>query len=325
MQTIDLPLREILSWSQPNLIARKVVIMTGYTANEAAADIECVSISEGDYIAEVALWGGGLKSLTFQGQPLLETYKDKPPMLAGVVLAPWPNRTADGQFTWKGEHYQLDITEPELNNAIHGLAVNWWKLIKQHKNEVTLTFTIGPHNGWPWTVELKATYAVDASGLHSHFEAVTEHTDDIPFAYGLHLFLSAQASPTSECVFNLNVDEHHLLDERKLPTGQVRPAQLVDIPLNRVNWDDCFHGQGPLVAEYTADGRGVRLVMDRGLEWVQLYTPDSFPRDGDPSGKALAVEPMSAPPNALRNGIDLARLTQHKPQIFSLHLSAVQK
>jgi len=227
--------------------------MTGYTSNEERADIECVSISHGEYIAEIALWGGGVKSLTFRGRPLLENYKDKPPMMAGVVLAPWPNRTEDGQFTWQGEHYQLNITEPERNNAIHGLAVDWWKLIEQHKDEVTLTFSIGPHNGWPWTVELVATYAVDDSGLHSHLKAVTEHAEDIPFAYGLHLYLSAQGAPTHECVLNLNVDEHHLLDERNLPTGEVRPAKLVDTPLDRVNWDDCFHGHGPLAADYTAD------------------------------------------------------------------------
>lgn len=36
--------------------------MTGYTSNEERADIECVSISHGDYLAEIALWGGGVKS-----------------------------------------------------------------------------------------------------------------------------------------------------------------------------------------------------------------------------------------------------------------------
>ena len=72
---------------------------------------------------------------------------------------------------------------------------------------------------------------------------------------------------------------------------------------------------------YSAGGKGVRLEMGEGLNWVQMYTPADFPRAGGP-GKALAVEPMSAPPNALRSGEDLAYLSAQNPQTFTMRLAA---
>ena len=97
--------------------------------------------------------------------------------------------------------------------------------------------------------------------------------------------------------------------------------RIVNQPIAEVDWDDCFHGEGPLTAVYSAGGKGVRLEMGEGLNWVQMFTPADFPRAGGP-GKALAVEPMSAPPNALRSGEDLVRLSAQNPQRFTLRLAA---
>ncbi|MFS0318193.1 aldose epimerase, partial [Corynebacterium striatum] len=49
-------------------------------------------MAHGAYMAEIASLGGGIKALTYNGEPLVETYEGLPPMCAGVVLAPWPNR-----------------------------------------------------------------------------------------------------------------------------------------------------------------------------------------------------------------------------------------
>ena len=45
----------------------------------------------------------------------------------GAPLIPWPNRLADGRYSFGGTEYQLALTEPENRNAIHGLLRwrNW--------------------------------------------------------------------------------------------------------------------------------------------------------------------------------------------------------
>ena len=83
--------------------------MTSGGAAGSDAEYPSVAISHGDYAAEIALFGGAVKALTYRGAPLVESYEGKPPLMAGVVLAPWPNRTEDGWFEWQGTGHQLEI------------------------------------------------------------------------------------------------------------------------------------------------------------------------------------------------------------------------
>ncbi|MDO5031129.1 aldose epimerase [Corynebacterium sp.] len=288
----------------------------------------------GEYRAEINPRGAGLKSLTFRGDNLVETYEEDqtPPMYAGLVLAPWPNRTADGHFTWKGQSYDLPVNEPERGNAIHGLVAQaHWQPVEVHGDSVRLTTPL--RRPWPWAVNLDIEYRLDAHGLLIRLHADTERAagadsaqapegeepgaEPSPFAFGLHTFLSARGAATDECELSIPVSEHHLLDSRNLPTGEVHPARISHQRISEVNWDDCFRGEGPLQVDYVhpASGRGVRMEMGTGLDWVQLFTPDDYPG----RGRALAVEPMSAPPNALVSGTDLATT----PVDFELRLSGL--
>jgi aldose 1-epimerase len=49
---------------------------------------------------------------------------------------------------------------------------------------------------------------------------------------------------------------------------------------------------------------GVELWADPDFRWVQVYTPDNFPD----RGRAIAIEPMTCPPDALNSGVDLITL-----------------
>ena len=161
--------------------------MTSGGAAGPDADYPSVALAHGDYAAEIGLFGGALKALTYRGAPLVESYGGKPPLMAGVVLAPWPNRTEDGWFEWQGTGHQLEINEPERNNAIHGFAVDWWRIKERSANRVALAFDIEPRQGWPWAIQLEATYALDEQGLHHQLTARTTDPGEVPFAYGLHL------------------------------------------------------------------------------------------------------------------------------------------
>jgi len=295
--------------------------MTSGGAAGSDAEYPSVAICHGGYTAELALFGGAVQALNYRGAPLVESYEGKPPLMAGVVLAPWPNRIENGWFEWQGTGHQLEINEPERNNAIHGFAVDWWRVKERTESRVVLAYEIEPRHGWPWAIQLEATYALNEQGLHHQLTARTAEPGEVPFAYGLHLYLSPQGAEAEEAVLSVDVGKRHLLDARNLPTGKTEQVRIARQPIAEVDWDDCFYGEGPLKAIYTAGGKGVRLEMGEGLNWVQMFTPADFPRAGGP-GKALAVEPMSAPPNALRSGEDLVRLSAQNPQRFTLRLAA---
>jgi aldose 1-epimerase len=51
---------------------------------------------------------------------------------------------------------------------------------------------------------------------------------------------------------------------------------------------------------------GVEVWADRSFRWVQVFTPDNFPNAF--GGHAVAIEPMTCPPDALNSGVDLIHL-----------------
>ena len=105
-------------------------------------------------------------------------------------------------------------------------------------------------------------------------------------------------------------------DERKLPTALVELAGTAydfraPRPIGDTRWD---HAVTDL--ERSADGRcwvtlrepagpGVALWVDRRHPWLQIYTGDDSPAT---ARRSVAVEPMTAPPDAFRTGVDLVRL-----------------
>ena len=59
---------------------------------------------------------------------------------------------------------------------------------------------------------------------------------------------------------------------------------------------------GPI--RLAADGRAITLTLGESCRWVHVFSCDTH----DPPRQALAVEPMSCPPDAFRSGTDLVVL-----------------
>src|SRR5690349_9771338 len=119
------------------------------------------TVSAGDFEATISEVGAGLRRFTFRGVDV--TVPVSPDVLpakgSGAVLVPWPNRIRHGRYRFGGEQYQLSLTEPELNNAIHGLArwARWMPSVEQAAR-VTLVQNIVPQTGYPFEVAVEVTY-----------------------------------------------------------------------------------------------------------------------------------------------------------------------
>ncbi|HXR45545.1 MAG TPA: hypothetical protein VN759_12085, partial [Pseudolysinimonas sp.] len=85
-----------------------------------------VRLQHGPAAAEVSLLAAALRSLSVAGADLTEPVPADAiaPQGNGLILAPWPNRVRDGRWVDHGTPRQLDITEPALGNASHGLLRN---------------------------------------------------------------------------------------------------------------------------------------------------------------------------------------------------------
>lgn len=319
-----------------------------------------VTITSGDCRAIIATRGAGPASLTLKGQDLLEGYEvtgksAEAPFFANLVLAPWPNRTDGAAFEFAGEHHELELTEPGKNTALHGLVADRvWTVVSggegtdapdtpDTSDTVELELSVADEPGWPWPFHLSVTYRVTGTGLEASFAMRNDAEEPMPAACGFHLYPSALGAPTDTCT--LTLPEHRVLplDARGLPSGpeQDDPADPADTadsavlperdnPLAGTLLDHCLYpvpgGTPPQFVLRRPDGAGVALTTSAELSWFQIFTPDAaagMPYPGRPGGRAVAVEPMTAPPDALNSGADLDVLQPGESLRCSWRLDAV--
>lgn len=104
---------------------------------------------------------------------------------------------------------------------------------------------------------------------------------------------------------------------RNLPTGAERPRQLRDTAVGDLELDHCFSAPAGVRAELAdAHGFRTRLECSGDVRWAQVFTPRDYPG----RGRAIAVEPMSAPPNAFASGTGVRTLpATDRVRIFRAH------
>jgi len=239
----------------------------------------------------------------------------------GQVLAPWPNRLADGRYEFNGIRAQAALDEPERRNAIHGL-VRWlpWTLQTRHQNQLSLRLQLHPTPGYPFSLLLELEYHVGRDGLTVTMKARNIEAEPIPFGLGYHPYLTAGPETVDGAILQLPARHTLELDDRGLPTGTLTPVAGTERDFTTAR----FIGPLALDTAFTtlqrdADGRawasldapggatGASLWVDPGFGYLMVYTGDTL-GDVNRRRRSVAIEPMTCPPNALRTGIDLITL-----------------
>jgi aldose 1-epimerase len=280
---------------------------------------EQYEISAGDYTAVVTQLGAGVRELRHAGRPLLAGYQatELPPAGAGQLLLPWPNRVDGGRYTFEGTQLQLDLSEPAAGNAIHGLT-RWltWGVAEHRADMVRLRYVLLGRTGYPFCLVLEAEYQLDAAdGLRLQVTARNEGSTRAPYGTGSHPYLTAGTQHVDECELTVPAGYWLPSGDRGIPSG---PPQKVDgtpydfrtpRAVGDVRLDHALTGldrdaDGRASVSLTGpDGRGARLWAGEGYLWLQVFTGDPLPEAR--RRRALAVEPMTCPPNAFVTGSDL--------------------
>jgi aldose 1-epimerase len=275
-------------------------------------------ISAGGYTATVTELGAGLRELRHHGKPLLTGYEadQLPPAAAGQLLAPWPNRVDGGRYSFDGAQFQLDLSEPAAGNAIHGLT-RWanWTLAARDENRVLLRHVLHGRPGYPFCLDLEAEYRLDAdTGLRVQVTARNAGSGPAPYGTGSHPYLTTGTPVIDECELMLPAARWQPADQRGIPTGPTEDVSGTPFdfrsprPIGDVRLDHAFtalhRGQdGRVRVRLTGPQGGLSLWAGEGYRWLQVFTAD--PLDPSHRRRALAVEPMTCPPNAFVTGADL--------------------
>ena len=262
-----------------------------------------------------------LRSLTVDGVHLTQpTLDDRTPSSSnGIALAPWPNRVRDARWTWRDQPQQLDVTEPERENALHGLLrFTDYEVRERSDDAVTLGAVIYPQHGWPFLLETWMRYRLLDDGIEVVHGACNHADEPAPFATGSHPFLRVGDAPIADLALVVPASRYVAVDDRLNPTGLVpvdgTPLDLRDGPrvgglaldtaYGEIAFTDVVDGRGTSATLIAPDGSRTVLRQDVDWGWVQVYTSHEFRGDDGPID-AVAVEPMTAPPDALNSGTGL--------------------
>ena len=139
----------------------------------------------------------------------------------GIVMAPWPNRVRDSVWQLDGEPQRLDVTDPELGNAIHGLLRNTaYRERERTDDAVTLGATIYPQHGWPFLLDTWVRYALHEDGL-----TVTHGVENLgdaraPWAVGAHPYFRVGDVPVEQLTLTITGDRWVELDANFNPVAE---------------------------------------------------------------------------------------------------------
>jgi aldose 1-epimerase len=281
---------------------------------------EQLEIAHGGQRAVVVEVGGGLRSYSVGGRELLDGFgADSQPLSGrGQLLIPWPNRIADGSYTFDGVRYQLALTEPEHSNAIHGLVRDaGWSVADRAADRVLLEHDLRPQPGYPFTLSLSVEYALSDSGLSVRTTARNVGSDACPYGCGQHPYLTLGTATVDAIELQAPGRRFLTSDARGLPTGSEPVAGteydfLTRRTIGRTKLDNAVtdlergdDGRALVRLHDPGSGDALTLWVDESYGYLMLFTGDTRP---DVNRRSLAVEPMTCPPNAFRTGESVIRL-----------------
>lgn len=276
------------------------------------------AIAHGPYRATIVEVGGGLRTLDHNGAPCVQGY-DRAAICNGArgqLLLPWPNRIGEANYSFAGKQWQLPINEPARGCAIHGLTrwVNW--TCRAHlADRVTLAVRLHPQPGWPGTLDLTVDYRLGGDGLAVTVTAHNTGSVSVPFGAGAHPYLTVGADTIDDWMLTLPASTMLTIDKRGIPTGRVAvqgtafdfatPRPIGATAIDHAFTDLARNADGVTTVTVQRSGHApVMLWADAHHPWLQIYTGDQL---DDPQRRrtAIAIEPMTCPPDAFRSGDDL--------------------
>lgn len=278
-------------------------------------------ISHGDQHATVTEGSASVRQYRVGDREVFQSFAEDEiaPAYHSAVLIPWPNRIAGGRYAFDGEQYQLAITEPERNSALHGLAC-WqpWTLVNHESDRVSLSFRILPSPGYPFHLETRVEYRLGEDGLRVTTTSANTGDRSCPYALGFHPYIAAApGSHIDDCALSLDVRRRLVPDELLIPQGDEpvadgpydfrTPRQVGPMTLDDAFADVVRDAQGRSWARLKGvDGRTAAVWADENFGYWQVYSADRLP--GSMARQAMAIEPMTAAPNAFNSGDGLTRL-----------------
>lgn len=284
----------------------------------------------GDQRVAITEVGAGLRAYTVGSRFIIDGYSDTEMCTGarGQSLIPWPNRIKSGRYSWAGAEQQLDLTEPRVDGAIHGLT-RWssWTLLDRDDHRASFGYVLHAGPGWPWVLDCHIDYSLGDAGLTVRTSATNLSAEACPWATGAHPYLTV-GTPTIDPAFaEVPGSEYLPVDDDGIPTGRrsvldteydLRSATEIGSRKIDNTYTDLQRDDDGLarVTLSLPGGPAVALWVDAAYPFLEIFTGDALPQP-ERRRTGLGVEPMTCAPNAFNSGDGLIVL--HPGETHTAH------
>jgi galactose mutarotase-like enzyme len=219
------------------------------------------------------------------------------------LLAPWANRLAGRRY--KVGRHAVDFTGVPVHVDEHGLPIHGLLLgtgdwcvdaLTSRRDAASLTASILVDSpAFPFPHRIVVTAIVRDGELRVDTTLVPAGRRAVPVSFGWHPYLRLPGTPRRSWRLRLPARRYLEVDGSGIPTGVCAPAPAEADPIGSRTLDAGYAlGRGRTLAITNAAGRSVELHCGPAYSYAQAWVPPAKP--------FVALEPMTAPVNALVTG-----------------------
>lgn len=219
-----------------------------------------------------------------------------------AFLFPFPNRIEDGKYTFQGIDYQLPITEPQHNNAIHGLiAFSEFEVVSSSDSTLKLKYTYQANfDYYPFSFDFEVLFSITESAFILNYSASNTGTQDMPCAFGWHPYFQISGENIDNLTLKISEGQNLALNERNLPEKTEEAKNCIsEIDLNQKQYDHLYkiNQIGTEIAKAELSNAQNKICIEyqsnSSETYLMIYTP--------PSRNCIAIEPQTANINCFNN------------------------
>lgn len=221
-------------------------------------------------------------------------------------LFPWANRVKSGKYSFEGKEYQLPLNEVLLQNALHGFVYfSVFQVIETNTDAQKASLTIqyvykGGYVGYPFPFQLNIQHTLSSKGLELHYQITNIGDSNLPISLGWHPYFSIEGETKNDWQVKFPSTHEYLLDAQMCPVDRLEKSYKNGFDLDGQTIDAVFAvEQHPMVEAVLSSKKQALNIhvwqeaAQQQFNYTVVYTPDT--------GTSIAIEPMTAPTNALNS------------------------
>lgn len=217
-----------------------------------------------------------------------------------AVLAPWPNRIADGCWNDDGVVRDLRDAGNDDPQGLHGLVVGHdFDVVDQQEEKLQLASVIEPTEGYPYRVRMTVSFKLSGSTLAVNIAGENLSGEAAPIGLGWHPYFHTDLAG-EHGLWNVEASHWIEVDGRGIPTDEPFQEFTGFDPAPSKTWDNALAGVGNTIEFPVAQGR-VRMEAnlagdELGVGVWHIFTGSALERA---RFESVAVEPCTVMADSL--------------------------